>query len=284
MLNQTPCKFWMGCIQTVLLILSIGVILGCEPAEQGRESTDLGITPAPADAMVVEATTSPADSANPALVLPVLPLEGVEKLAVVVFFRDGAQTRIIATDTPPTYATVEPMNIYKGTCGQLGGAVHALKGILDGHSTTMLNIAMDKLYGGKYAVNIHESVARIENSLACAAIPEEADTTVMVLHSQGSDNPAGYAGLVAIAGTTRIAVKLNSPASKAQPSAALVAGGCFGNDDGAQGLSKVVDGLSITDVNISFEQLLSNEFSIVLRDENLDGPDYLSCGTFRPSA
>jgi hypothetical protein len=272
-------------MQPLISIVVVVTMIGCTSSPKGGEFDISKEPPIPISVIPEELTISATDSPMPALVLPVLPMNGVDKQAVILFIPEGDNTKIIAADTPRAYATVEPMNIYKGTCGQLGGAVYALKGILDGHSSITLNISMDKIFGGDYVVNIHESVARIGNSIACAAIPLATETTTVGLHSRESDDFAGYAGLVAYGEITRIAIKLNSPTPGSQPSAVLMAGDCSGSgDEAGHRLSKLDNGLSITDIEVSLEELLSTEFSIVLSDENIIGQDFLACGKFKVSA
>ncbi|HET6275123.1 MAG TPA: CHRD domain-containing protein [Candidatus Cybelea sp.] len=79
------------------------------------------------------------------------------------------QVEIALTGTPAT--TPQPAHIHDGTCADLKGVVYPLTNVVDGKSTTVVkDVTIDKLLGGTYAINVHESAANLGKYVACGNI------------------------------------------------------------------------------------------------------------------
>jgi hypothetical protein len=79
------------------------------------------------------------------------------------------QVSIVLTGAPAT--TPQPAHIHDGTCADLKGVAYALTNVVDGKSTTIVkDVTIDKLLGGTYAINVHESAANLGKYVACGNI------------------------------------------------------------------------------------------------------------------
>jgi hypothetical protein len=85
---------------------------------------------------------------------------------------DGKTQVVIALNGEPAGAT-EPAHIHPGTCGKglNPKPVYGLNPVSNGTSTTMVDVPLDKIQTGGFAINVHESAANIANYVACGNIP-----------------------------------------------------------------------------------------------------------------
>jgi len=64
-----------------------------------------------------------------------------------------------------------PVHIHAGTCSSLGDVIEPLEDInASGQSTSTVDISLDTLLSGEYAINAHESAAAIQNYVACGNV------------------------------------------------------------------------------------------------------------------
>ena len=71
-------------------------------------------------------------------------------------------------------ATAQPVHIHDGTCADLKGVAYPLTSIVNGSSTTIVKgVTIDKLLGGTYAINAHESTANLGKYVACGNIAKQ---------------------------------------------------------------------------------------------------------------
>ncbi len=67
--------------------------------------------------------------------------------------------------------TTQPSHIHTGTCPGIGGIKYSLKDVVNGGSTTVLNVTMAQLKQQlPLAVNVHESTENFKNYVACGEI------------------------------------------------------------------------------------------------------------------
>ncbi len=74
----------------------------------------------------------------------------------------------IELSNPP--ADPQPAHIHSGTCAELGEVVYPLTNIEGGTSETTLDVTLEELQSGGFAINAHESEANIQNYVACGEI------------------------------------------------------------------------------------------------------------------
>lgn len=72
-------------------------------------------------------------------------------------------------------ATAQPAHIHDGTCADLKGVVYPLTNVVGGSSTTVVKgVTIDKLLGGAFAINVHQSAEEIAKYVACGNIAPQA--------------------------------------------------------------------------------------------------------------
>jgi len=80
----------------------------------------------------------------------------------------GNRTQVVLTLTgAPT--TAQPAHIHTGSCANLGGIKYNLTNVVNGTSTTTINVALNTLLTTQLplAVNVHKSASEINTYVAC---------------------------------------------------------------------------------------------------------------------
>jgi Cu/Zn superoxide dismutase len=67
-------------------------------------------------------------------------------------------------------ADTQPVHVHSGSCAELGEVAYPLTNLDGGASETTLDVAIDELQGGGFAINAHESEENIQNYVACGDI------------------------------------------------------------------------------------------------------------------
>jgi hypothetical protein len=87
----------------------------------------------------------------------------------------GADVKVVLAIKGAPATTPQPAHIHDGTCANLGGVAYPLSNVVNGASTTTVKgVTIDKLLGGKYAINVHESAANLSKYVACGEIAKSA--------------------------------------------------------------------------------------------------------------
>lgn len=66
--------------------------------------------------------------------------------------------------------TPQPVHVHAGTCDDLGDVEYPLTDVEGGTSETTIDVALEELQEGEFAINAHESAENIENYTACGVI------------------------------------------------------------------------------------------------------------------
>lgn len=64
----------------------------------------------------------------------------------------------------------QPVHIHMGTCENLGDVAYPLTNLEGGTSETTVEVALEELQAGEFAINAHESEEAIQNYVACGNI------------------------------------------------------------------------------------------------------------------
>lgn len=93
---------------------------------------------------------------------------GSGELGTVTLTPMGDDTRVdIAIANSPA-GTPQPVHIHEGTCAKLNPKPkYPLTTLINGVSTTMVDVPMATLIGGGFAVNAHASTTNIPKYVAC---------------------------------------------------------------------------------------------------------------------
>ena len=121
--------------------------------------------------LVREPAEKPEPVKQAVLVVPLLEQNTSGQSGEAVLTAKGGKTEVVLTIEPPTFGLVQPVHVHTGTCDTLGGVVYALEGVLDGQSTTTLDVSLGRLRNGSYVINLHKSAGEIGVNVACGAIP-----------------------------------------------------------------------------------------------------------------
>lgn len=82
----------------------------------------------------------------------------------------GAQTQVVINVTGEPAGGSEPEHIHVGSCPAVGAVKYPLASVVNGTSTTMVNVSLDTLTAGTFAINLHESAKNAGVYIACGDI------------------------------------------------------------------------------------------------------------------
>jgi hypothetical protein len=88
--------------------------------------------------------------------------------------KEGDKTKVVLDLQSPS-ATMgsepQPAHIHKGSCADLDPTpAYALADVKDGRSTSTVDVKLDVLRQGAFAINVHKSAAKIQTYVACGEI------------------------------------------------------------------------------------------------------------------
>lgn len=87
----------------------------------------------------------------------------------------GADVKVVISLKGGPATTPQPAHIHDGTCADLKGVAYPLTSVVGGNSTTTVpGVTIDKLLGGTYAINVHESASNLGKYVACGNIVKSA--------------------------------------------------------------------------------------------------------------
>lgn len=66
----------------------------------------------------------------------------------------------------------QPAHIHAGGCKSIGDLTAELADVIGSRSTTTVEFPLEFLQSGEYAIQVHESEARIEHVTACGVLPQ----------------------------------------------------------------------------------------------------------------
>jgi hypothetical protein len=85
--------------------------------------------------------------------------------------------------------TPQPAHIHKGSCAELDPTPeHPLENVVEGESSTHLNVSLDQLRDGEYAINVHKSANAMETYVACGDVGSAPAGTT----TETEDDSGGY--------------------------------------------------------------------------------------------
>ena len=86
----------------------------------------------------------------------------------VTLFPRGARTMVsIRLDGAPAGST-EPAHVHRGECPKINPApAFPLNPVVNGRSTTLLNVPLSRLVSGNYSVNVHASTKNLAHYVSC---------------------------------------------------------------------------------------------------------------------
>ena len=127
---------------------------------------------AAAAAAALLAVAVPAVAADgPHRVFALSTLNASGELGTVTLTAMGEKTRVdVALANAPTDVP-QPAHIHEGSCAKLDPKPkYPLAVVVDGTSTTMVDVPMSQLVAGGFAVNVHKSTKDIPTYIACGEL------------------------------------------------------------------------------------------------------------------
>jgi hypothetical protein len=86
----------------------------------------------------------------------------------------GDKTKVVLDVRNPSATMAsepQPAHIHKGSCAKLDPTpAYALADVMDGKSTSTVDVKLDVLRHGAFAINVHKSAAQIQTYVACGEI------------------------------------------------------------------------------------------------------------------
>ena len=87
---------------------------------------------------------------------------------------EGDKTKVVLDLRNPSAmmaSETQPAHIHKGSCAKLDPTpAYALADVKDGASTSTVDVKLDDLRNGAFAINVHKSAAEIQTYVACGDI------------------------------------------------------------------------------------------------------------------
>jgi hypothetical protein len=121
--------------------------------------------------LLTVAQFSPAIAATSTLTVALNAQNGSGETGTATLTQVGADVKVVIALKGAPATTPQPAHIHDGTCASLKGVAYALSNVVGGASTTTVKgVTIDKLLGGTYAVNVHESAANLGKYVACGNI------------------------------------------------------------------------------------------------------------------
>jgi hypothetical protein len=140
------------------------------PALKGAKMKTLSLLLAPL-AFITIAQLSSAAAATSTLTIALNEQNGSGESGTATLTQAGSDVKVVIALKGAPATTPQPVHIHDGTCANLKGVVYPLSNVADGSSTTVVKgVTIDKLLGGTYAINVHESAADLGKYVACGNI------------------------------------------------------------------------------------------------------------------
>lgn len=113
---------------------------------------------------------------------------GSGESGTVTLTADGEKTKVvIALENPP--AVPQPAHIHKGSCDKLDPTpAYGLTNVVDGSSSSEVDVSLDELRDGAFAVNVHKSGTELDAYVACGDIGSGSGET----DTETGDGDYGY--------------------------------------------------------------------------------------------
>jgi plastocyanin len=127
--------------------------------------------PAPTIAAPTPSGGSSGGAAGQSVTVNLGPGRDASQPGTAVLTAQGDQTMVTIDIAPGAAGVPQPVHIHEGTCANLGAVKYPLTNIVDGKSTTMVDVPLSDLRTGGFAINAHKSQAEINVYVACGNIP-----------------------------------------------------------------------------------------------------------------
>lgn len=130
-----------------------------------------------------EARSGQSQTVTVAMLPAMGPLGGGAQTGTATLTAVGAQTRVVLSILPSPDPTdvAQPAHIHLGNCTVLGAVAHPLTNVVNGASSTIVNVSLASLTMGGFAINVHKSPTQLGVWVSCGNIPAVSATGLPAL-------------------------------------------------------------------------------------------------------
>lgn len=217
---------------------------------------------------------------NPAVTIQLGAGRDGDQSGTATLTANGNQTTVLLNIKPGTAGTAQPAHIHVGTCPVPDAVKYPLNNVVDGKSTTTLDVPLAQLLTGGFAINVHLSAADIGKYVACGVIPQG---NLITMGAGRDGSQPGAAVLTAQGSKTQVDLFIKPLAGADQP-AHIHVGTCPVPGAVKYPLTDVVDGKSTTVVDAKLADLLAGGFAINAHLSKADIGKYVACGDIKTTA
>ena len=164
---MTPRLTILVAVALAALSLSIAACGGEDEAEEGQQGTAAQTQETATDEGGAAEATGDLGEAR-VLALAEQNDSGLSGEATISPTSDEAVK--VAIDLEDSGDVPRPAHIHEGSCDELGAIAFPLDNVEGGNSSTAVDVSLQELEDGDYAINVHESEEAIETYVACTDI------------------------------------------------------------------------------------------------------------------
>ncbi|MCI0874310.1 MAG: hypothetical protein J4N79_08565, partial [Chloroflexi bacterium] len=225
--------------------------------------------------VVAAGLTGPGAGAT--LIVPLTELNDSGQNGIARLTSRGLQTEVvIEIDGVPDIA--QPIHVHAGSCDTLGGVDYALSSVVNGFSSTIIDVSLPALREGLSAINLHKSGAEAGTYVACGNIAAAGTTVTISLTEQNDSGQAGTATLIAAGDTTWVVVNVDAgPGGVSQP-IHIHSGSCATLGGVEIPLTSLENGRSVTVIDSPISSILTGDRAVNLHKSGPEASLYTSCG------
>jgi hypothetical protein len=122
----------------------------------------------------------PASAADPARVYALAAQNGSGEVGTVTLTPVGEKTRVDVALVGAPAGSPQPAHVHLGPCAKLDPKPkYPLSPVMDGVSSTTLDVPMSTLASGDLAVNVHKSATDVPTYVACGDLAKKAVTSTV---------------------------------------------------------------------------------------------------------
>jgi hypothetical protein len=150
----------MNVSRSIILAIAIAIVAlaACAPAP----------TPTPVPTPVPPtAVPSIAEPANPTIEIALAAGRDADQSGKARLVSKDDKTDVILDIKPGAAGVAQPAHIHEGACPAPGAVKFPLTNVVDGKSTTTLDVKLADLLKGGLAINVHKSAAEAAKYVAC---------------------------------------------------------------------------------------------------------------------
>lgn len=218
------------------------------------------------------------------VIVPLAALNDSGQDGIARLTAEGLKTKVVIEIDSGAAGVEQPIHVHAGSCDSLGGVDYALSSVIDGFSTTVIDVSLPALREGLSTINIHKSGAEVSTYVACGNIPAAGSSVTVQLAEQNDSGQAGIATLIASGDTTWVVVNVSAgPGGVSQP-IHIHEGSCSSLGGESSALTNIENGRSITMIDSSIDGFLNGDRTINLHKSGPEVSVYTSCGDIPVSA